>query len=118
MTGDELPLRRRASSELLNLIVDARNAELLGHAIEPAVALDALAARAELTDRFRHHRWLAVETARRAGASWDAIDAALGVPTGAARREYETALARQKAFGLVAPDRADPGMAPPAGPVL
>ncbi len=47
----------------------------------------------------RRHRWLAMETARKAGASWAEIAAAAGMEAPAARRLYEQTLAGQKAFG-------------------
>lgn len=108
--GVELPLWPRASSELLKLVVDAEVTELLGRRLEQAAALRALAARVELADRLGRHRWLAIESARRAGASWEDIDAAFGVGPGGARREYEQVLSRQKSLGLADARRADPGI--------
>lgn len=102
-------LWRRASSELLEVIVDAEVTEMLGRRLERAVALEALAARAELADRLGRHRWLAFESARRAGASWADIDAAADLGPGEARREYERVLASQKSLGLADARRADPG---------
>jgi hypothetical protein len=75
-------------------------------------ALLALAARRELEDRMRRHRWLAMETARKAGASWAEIAAASGMDASAARRLYEQTLGRQEAFGYAEPHRVEPG--PPA----
>ena len=71
-----------------------------GSSHSPRRTLEALAARAELADRMCRHRWLAMETAPRAGAAWEEIDLTVGLPAGAARREYELVLDRQKALGL------------------
>jgi hypothetical protein len=91
------------------VVVDAEVSEMLGRRLERAVALEALAARAELADRLGRHRWLAFESARRAGASWADIDAAADLGPGEARREYERVLASQKSLGLADALRADPG---------
>ena len=104
------PLDRWASSDVLAAVVDVEIAALLGRAPSKGKALLALAARRELEDRMRRHRWLAMETARKADASWGEIAAAAGVRPADARRLYETTLARQKAFGYAEPHRHDPGV--------
>ena len=108
------PLWKRASTEVLALVIDAEVDALQGRTIAKCRTLAALAASQELAERVHRHRWLAGETARAAGATWDEIDTALHYQPGRARSEYEAALSRQKRFGLVAPDRHDPG--PPQEP--
>lgn len=105
-----VPLDRWASTDVLAAVVDVEIAVLLGRTPSKDGALLALAARREMADRMRRHRWLAMETARRAGASWSEIAAAVGVKPADARRLYETTLARQKAFGYAEVHRADPGI--------
>jgi hypothetical protein len=105
----DLPLDRWASTDVLAAVVDVEIAVLLRRTPSKAEALLALAARRELEDRMRRHRWLAMETARRSGASWAEIAAAAGMDAPAARRLYEQTLGRQKAFGYAGPHRADPG---------
>jgi len=78
----EVALWRQASSDLLALVVDAEVTEMLGYRLERELALEALAARAELADRMCRHRWLAMEAARRAGAAWKEIDLTVGLPPG------------------------------------
>lgn len=104
------PLDQWASSDVLAAVVDVEIAALMGRTPSKGEALLALAARRELEDRMRRHRWLAMETARKAGASWAEIAAAVGVGPADARRLYETTLARQKAFGYAEPHRHDPGV--------
>ena len=104
------PLDRWASTDVLVAVIDVEIAVLLGRTPSKDEALLALAARRELEDRMRRHRWLAMETARKAGATWGEIAAAVGVRPADARRLYETTLARQKAFGYAEPHRADPGV--------
>jgi hypothetical protein len=104
------PFDQWASSDVLAAVVDVEIAALLGQKPSKQEALLALAARRELEDRMRRHRWLAMETARRAGASWSEIAAAAGVRPADARRLYEVTLARQKAFGYAEPHRHDPGV--------
>ena len=104
------PLDQWASSDVLAAVVDVEIAALLGRAPSKEDALLALAARRELEDRMRRHRWLAMETARKAGATWSEIAAAAGVRPADARRLYEVTLAHQKAFGYAEPDRHDPGV--------
>ncbi|HVA76006.1 MAG TPA: hypothetical protein VNF71_15735 [Acidimicrobiales bacterium] len=108
MTGQ--PLDRWASSDVLAAVVDVEIAAVLGRTPSKDEALLALAARRELEDRMRRHRWLAMETARKAGATWAEIAAAAGVRPADARRLYEVTLARQKAFGYAEPHRHDPGV--------
>ncbi|MDA8046271.1 MAG: hypothetical protein M0Z30_13705 [Actinomycetota bacterium] len=108
MTGK--PLDRWASTDVLAAVVDVEIAALLGRTPSKAEALLALAARRELQDRMRRHRWLAMETARKTGASWAEIAAAAGMEASAARRLYEQTLARQKAFGYAEAHRAEPGV--------
>jgi len=103
------PLHRRTSSDVLAAVIDVEIADLLGRPPTKDEALLALAARRELEDRMRRHRWLAIETARKAGASWAEIASAAGMGPQDARRLYEATLARQKAFGYADAHRADPG---------
>ena len=114
--NEEEPLWKRASTEVLALVIDPEIDALLGRTVAKDRTLVALAARQELAQRMRQHRWLAIETARAAGATWDEIDTALRYQPGRARSEYQAALSRQKRFGLAAPDRHDPG--PPEEPRL
>jgi hypothetical protein len=104
----------RGDHELLDLVVRAELARAERQPVEREALAEALAARAELADRLCRYRWLAMEQARAAGLSWAEIGCAAGIDPADARAEYETALERQKQFGLAAPDRADPG--PAAGP--
>lgn len=108
------PLRRQATTAILALIVNVDIDALLQRPISKDRALQALAARREIVDRMLHHRWLATETARAAGATWAQIDNALGLAPGLSRREYEATLARQKHLRLAAQERHDPG--PPMVP--
>jgi hypothetical protein len=105
----DLPLDRWASTDVLAAVVDVEIAVLLRRVPSKDEALLALAARRELEDRMRRHRWLAMETARKAGASWAEIAAASGMDASAARRLYEHTLGGQKASGYAEPHRADPG---------
>ena len=98
-----------ASTDLLAVVVDVEIVALLRREPSKDEALLALAARRELEDRMRRHRWLAMETARKAGASWAEIAVAAGMDPPAARRLYEQTLARQKASGYAEPHRVDPG---------
>jgi hypothetical protein len=105
------PFDQWASSDVLAAVVDVEIAAVLvGRTPSKDEALLALAARRELEDRMRRHRWLAMETARKAGATWAEIAAAAGVRPADARRLYEVTLARQKAFGYAEPHRHDPGV--------
>jgi hypothetical protein len=104
------PLDQWASTEVLAVVVDVEIAAVLGRTPSKGEALLALAARREMEARTVRHRWLAMETARRAGATWPEIAAVSGVKPADARRLYETTLARQKTFGLAEPDRRDPGL--------
>ncbi len=81
---------------------------LLGRAIPKQQGLQALEARQEITERMIRYRWLAIETARAAGATWAEIDTALDLRAGLAQTEYETALTRQQQYRLVAQERQDP----------
>ena len=103
------PLDQWASTAVLAAVVDVEIAVLLRRTPSKADALLALAARRELEDRMRRHRWLAMETARKAGASWAEIAAAAGMDPPAARLLYEQTLAGQKASGYAEPHRVDPG---------
>ena len=103
------PMDQWASTDVLAAVVDVEIAEVLGRTVSKGEALLALAARRELEDRMRRHRWLAMETARKAGATWSEIAAAVGVKPADARRLYETTLARQKTFGFAEAHRHDPG---------
>lgn len=106
MTGE--PMDRWASTDVLAVVVDAELALFLGKGPTKDQALHALAARRELEDRMRRHRWLAMETARKVGATWVEIAAAAGMAPNDARRLYETTLAGQKTFGYAEPARCDP----------
>lgn len=105
----DLPLDRWASTDVLGAVVDVEIAALVGGVASKEEALLALAARRELEDRMRRHRWLAMETARKTGASWAEIAAAAGMDPPPARRLYEQTLARQKASGYAEAHRQDPG---------
>ncbi len=104
------PIDQWASTDVLAAVVDVEIAALLGRTLSKAESLLALAARRELEDRMHRHRWLAIETARKAGATWAEIAAAAGVGPADARRLYDTTLARQKAFGYAEAQRHDPGI--------
>jgi hypothetical protein len=71
---DSLPIDQRATTEVVRLVVDVELDRLLGHRIAKDQALSALAARQEIEQRMRGQRWLPIETARRAGATWREID--------------------------------------------
>jgi hypothetical protein len=107
--SDRLPLNQWASTDVLAVIVDVEIASLMGRTPSKDETLLALAARRELEDRMCRHRWLAMETARRAGATWAEIGAAAGMKPSDARRLYDTTLWGQKAFGLTDAHRVDPG---------
>jgi hypothetical protein len=106
----EKPLNRWASTDVLAAVIDVEIAALLGRPPTKDEAVTALAARRELEDRMRRHRRLAIETARKAGATWAEIAVAAGLAPPDARRLYERTLAQQKAFGLADPQRHDPGV--------
>lgn len=110
MNGD--PLDRWAATDVLAAVIDVEMAALLRRRPSKDEALLALSARREMEDRMRRHRWLAIETARRVGATWAEIDTAAGMNSGDSRRLYETTLGRQKAFGYAEPARHDPGAVP------
>ena len=114
--NEQQPLWTQASIDVLALVVNPEIDALLGRPLTKDRALVALAARQELADRMRRHRWLAIERARASGATWAEIDTALRYQPGQARREYQTVLSRQKSLGLAAPERHDPGT--PEGPQL
>jgi hypothetical protein len=109
-------LWKRASTEVLALVIDPEIDALLGQPITRDRALVAEPARQELAERMRRHRWLAIEAFRTAGATWAEIDTAVGYRPGHSRRVHQTTLAGQKSLGLAAPQRHDPG--PPEGPYL
>jgi hypothetical protein len=100
MTGE--PLDRWASTDVL-AAVDVEIAALVGRPPSKADALLVLAARRELEDRMRRHRWLAMETARKAGATWGEIAAAAGVRPADARRLYDTTLAARRPSATPSP---------------
>jgi hypothetical protein len=112
MTGQpaDKPMYQWASTDVLAAVIESEMARFVGRGPTKDQALLALTARRELEDRMRRHRWLAIETARKAGATWAEIGAAAGVTVRDARRLYEATLASQKAFGLVDPQRRDPGV--------
>jgi hypothetical protein len=90
-------------------VVDMEIATLLGRPPSKGEAPLALTARRELEDRMRRHRWLAMETARTAGALWVEIATAVAMSSFQARHQYETVLAQEKSMGLVDPQRQIPG---------
>ncbi|HVA43778.1 MAG TPA: hypothetical protein VNF50_09855 [Acidimicrobiales bacterium] len=99
-----------ARSDLLDRVMSVEMARLLGSTFAKADVLGALAARVELAERMAAHSWLVIEDARRAGASWDEIDAATGARApGDSQAEYNATLALQRDLGLVEADRCDPG---------
>lgn len=104
------PLYRWASTDVPAAVVDAEMARFVREGPAKDQALLVLAARRELEDRMRRHRWLAIETARKAGAGWAEIVTASGMAPHEARRLYEATLARQKSFGYAQVHRADPGV--------
>ena len=108
-TGDQ-PLHLWASTDVLAVVVEVEMAVFLGRAPAKEDTLRALAARRELEDRMRRHRWLAMETARRAGATWAEIGAAAGVDVRDARRLCEGMLAGQKALDPAEQRRHAPGL--------
>jgi hypothetical protein len=108
-TGDQ-PLHVWASTDVLAVVVEVEMAVFLGRAPAKEDTLNALAARREMEDRMRRHRWLAMETARKAGATWAEIGAAAGMNPGDARLLYEGTLAGQKAFGPAELCRRTPGL--------
>jgi hypothetical protein len=110
--GDQ-PLHLWASTDVLAAVIDAEMAVFLGRAPAKDDTLRALAARRELEDRMRRHRWLALETARKAGATWAEIGSAAGMKPADACLLYERTVAGKKAFGP-----AEPGHHAPGGPEL
>jgi hypothetical protein len=106
--------RERSDRDLLDLVNEAGLGRMLREPLAKDIVLAALEARAELVDRLLRWRWLAIEQARAAGASWAEVDDAAGLPAGGARAEYHAVLDRQRRFGLVDARRADPG--PAEGP--
>ena len=104
------PISQWASTDVLAAVIDVEIASLLGRPPTKGEALLALAARRELENRMRQHRWIAMETARAAGASWAEIATAAGLTAIESRRLYETTLTQQKSFGLADPLRHDPGV--------
>lgn len=105
------PLRAedRADHDLLELITETDLCRALQRPLSKQAVLAALSARAELINRLVRWRWLASEQARATGATWTEIDHALHLPHGGARAEYHMVLSTQRRYGLVAPDRTDPG---------
>lgn len=107
-----VPLCQQSTPQVVTVVVNVEIDALLGRTIPKDRVLQALEARREIAERMVGHRWLAMETARAAGASWAEIDTALGLRSGLAQSEYESALARQKQYRLVAEERHDPGPHP------
>jgi hypothetical protein len=99
----------RCDRDLLELVNETDLSRMLRTPLAKDVVLAALAARAELVDRLLRWRWLAIDQARAAGATWAEVDDAVGLPAGGARAEYHAVLARQRCFGLVDADREVPG---------
>jgi hypothetical protein len=98
-----------AYHSLVERVLDAELVRPEGGTLDKATMLSALVARRELVHRLVRWRWIAIEDARAAGASWAEIDAALGMAPGRSRLEYERRLAAQIRHGLCSPDRRDPG---------
>jgi hypothetical protein len=103
------PIEARTDHELLELICEVEWSRMLHERVVKEDVLEALSARAELIERLVRWRWLVVEQVRAAGASWAEVDDAARVASGEAKADYERVLARQRRFGLVGADRADPG---------
>jgi hypothetical protein len=95
---------------LVDVVLDAELARPEGRALHKTATLHALEARRELVDRLSRWRWMAIEDARAAGASWSEIDDAIGAAPGTAWAEYDRVLGAQKRFGLAPPERCDPGL--------
>jgi hypothetical protein len=106
---DDPPLYLWASTDVLAAVVDVELAVFLGRPPAKDDTLMALAARRELEDRMRRHLWLAMETARKAGATWAEIDEAADMDARDARRLYERTLAGERVSGVAEPRRHDPG---------
>jgi hypothetical protein len=99
----------RSDHDLLEFITETDLCRALQRPLPKDTVLAALSARAELIDRLVRWRWLASEQARATGITWTEIDHALHLPHGGARAEYHTVLSGQRRFGLVGPERTDPG---------
>lgn len=96
---------------LVDAVLDAELARPEGRTPDKDVMLGALVARRELVHRLVRWRWIAIEDARAAGATWAEIDEALGMAPGRSFTEYHRKLAVQIRRGLCDPDRRDPGSA-------
>jgi hypothetical protein len=107
---DDRPMHLWASTDVLAVVVDVEMAVFLGRAPAKDDTLRALSARRELEYRMRRHRWLAMETAHKAGAAWAEIGAAAGMDAREARRLYDRTLAGQKAMDLAESRRHAPGV--------
>ena len=94
---------------LLDVVLDAELTRPEGRTPDKLTMLGALQARRELVHRLVRWRWIAIEDARAAGATWAEIDEALGMAPGRSNTEYHRKLARQIRRGLCDPDRRDPG---------
>lgn len=95
---------------LVDVVLDAELVRAEGRRPDRTAMLNALETRQELVERLSRWRWIAIEDARAAGASWLEIDGAIGAPSGTARAEYERVLVAQKRFGLSRSERCDPGL--------
>lgn len=96
---------------LVEAILGVDWARAKGRTPDKAAMLRALEARRELVHRLVRWRWLAIEDARAAGATWSEIDEALGTAPGRSCTEYHRKLAVQIRRGLCDADRRDPGSA-------
>lgn len=94
---------------LIEAVLDAELARPEGRTLDKDLMLGALAARRELVHRLVRWRWIAIEDARAAGATWAEIDEALGMTPGRSCTEYHRKLAVQIRRRLCDPDRRDPG---------
>jgi hypothetical protein len=103
--NQQRPRWKRTSTDVVDFEFDA----LPGRPIPKHRALAARASRDELAQGMHRNRWLDIETARTAGATWDEIDTALHYKPGLAHSKYQTGLTLQKSFDLVSADRQDPG---------
>ena len=96
---------------LVDALLDGELARSEGRPPDKDAMLGALVARRELVHRLVRWRWIAIEDARAAGATWAEIDEALGMAPGRSCTEYHRKLAVQIRRGLCDADRRDPGSA-------
>jgi hypothetical protein len=82
-----------AGEAIHTLVSDADNVEQ-----RQASALDALRANAELVDLLTGRRWMVMQDAREAGATWEQIGQALGMSRHAARSWYKRKIRDQERY--------------------